>query len=364
MDISFKIHQDRIISADINKVETIRCIICHEIPLFALECKNCQNIFCQNCKVEWKKLKNNCPLQCKGEFLVQPIHKTLKDLIISLKITCKNKVLGCQKVDTLVNILIHEKKLCDYSEIFCPNMDGKLFLTKKNLEEHLLVCEFQTITCYFCQKTFKKHKKETHNCIETLKNNIQKLKIIEENSALELENLSLELLDLQKENKENNIDKIIEKSINIHYKEIKNTIRKQINNEVYNEKSKLLKINFDKIIIPISSDLYNLSCCSRTETNMIWIPKKQIKKCQTCKNKLNEVRYTCKVCHRFYCVKCKKVIIKDGKCPIDHKLEKTNVKNLNKLEGLSTVCYFCFNGNLTSGFMDRNCNLFICEKCF
>lgn len=364
MENNFKICQERL-SSKVN-LENVRCVICHEIPLFPSECLSCQNIFCKDCINAWKNVKNVCPLQCQGPFLYRPIHKTLKNTLMSLTFYCKNKEFGCETTDTLVNILLHEKKSCLFKNMICPNKKCKMHILKKFLDEHLKECPYQSVTCMICQQSYYKHVIDEHNCLFELKNNVKNLKFQNKILSENIKNLKLEAQALKSESAYDLNERLIKKYLNIYCKDIKHIIRKQITQETTNNKMDLLRLDPNNINITIINEEEPLAniCCKKNE-NLKWIVRAIKKKCSQC-SLTKQIRYQCSFCSKSFCTSCKGVCITKGYCQSNHKINFRKPKKTALNESTPMTCIFC-NVNLYtfSEFWEDNiCAFAVCGICY
>ena len=361
MEILKFLPQNRLVFS--NNLENLRCIICHEIPLFPLECSSCQNLFCENCVETWKKIRNSCPIQCKnGDFIVNSSHKTLKNTIISLRFSCENEVFGCEFIDNFMKVLIHERKKCDFIQVSCVNHECKEVFLKKNKEKHEKICEFQEFFCGFCGEKLRKYEEKEHNCIEILRKNVENLKKKLENSSVFLGKLEEKLFILKEGDKEKKCEDICEKAFNYQYKDLKSVIRKQISKEITKKKQDLLRILPENLNISMKNDEYLLKtelCCENSR-NLQWMMTTADKKCEICmKNSKNKIRFFCKICEKCYCLQCKKISFFNEKCPLLHKF--VNINNI--VDRIGKECCLC---QKNEGILkwDKKCQLVFCEVCF
>ena len=102
---SIKIDSSRLFKISGTPEECFACTICQDISLNPKECLTCQNLFCEDCILEWQKLKDSCPFQCKGALKLGPAHKFVRNAISQLKFHCKNEKLGCQGAFNYENLL-------------------------------------------------------------------------------------------------------------------------------------------------------------------------------------------------------------------------------------------------------------------
>ena len=130
------------------------CRICHGVLVNPMECRNCENCFCMLCLKEWLKESGTCPFKCSDDpdFKMKP-HKLIRNLLASLKITCKYADNGCQEVIDYEKLEIHEKVNCKFAMYDCPEKKNgcKEKMLKGDIESHVEnSCRFSKIECGFC----------------------------------------------------------------------------------------------------------------------------------------------------------------------------------------------------------------------
>ena len=76
------------------------------------QCSNCHQIFCKTCCAGLLEKGHACPICRHAPFDVSRLNAKLKGLFELLRISCRNKSLGCKVSGKLVDIQIHEKT-CD-----------------------------------------------------------------------------------------------------------------------------------------------------------------------------------------------------------------------------------------------------------
>lgn len=354
--MSLKIPQERLLFQ--TNVEALRCVICHEISLLPSECKSCQNIFCSECVTSWKQIKNICPLNCKGEFKIKPIHNTLKEIILSLKLSCTNNPIGCPFIGTMVEVLIHERKGCKYATIICAAC--KQTMLWKDSETHVAKCVFAKIECQFCKTLMMRKDFKVHNCFDELKNKIANLKWKQEEAREIIQELSRNLHGLREE-RENSKDceAILEKLFSAQDKDLKGIIRKEVDKEVAKKIDKIKKLDSAnvRVIVQMDDEYHKGFCCEKL-INMQWIAEKVMKNCGVCNKNNFEIRYQCKICMKNFCTLCKTFPLDHRKCPKGHKFIKQEAKS-------SDICSKC--GKIINAseieWKDILCDLLICDNC-
>ena len=352
-----RILQERLLFT--TNIESLRCIICHEIPLCPFECAMCQSIFCSECIASWQRIKNICPLQCPPPLTLKPMIKPLHNMIKSLKLTCINKPKGCPFEGDYVRMQIHEYKECGYRLTHCENACLEEGLLIKDLEKHSEICVFSKKICFCCGVEINKFEQKSHNCLLILikkKDNLTKKLKKTEVFIEKCENLIVELKE------EHNVyvgyEKNIEKFLNNQIKDVRGVIRKQIDREVEKNRYKLKKIDPQRIEINIT-DEYKVGFCCEKQINLNFLPEKIIKICKNCGLNRYETRFNCKICDRNYCIKCKKPEFNQGKCPINHKYVFTKIESQN-----SWICWYCLERGKNFCWLDKACEIMICEQCY
>lgn len=199
----------------------LTCSICILIPFEPLECKNCNAIICRQCFEKWDK--KECLMRC-GAINYDGPSRILRDIINGIFIKCKNLIKGCEQQLRIDRIPIHNSE-CDYEDVCCPFANCHLIDLRKNIKLHLENCEYNKISCEYCQKLFKKadykvhidnecleylvycqqcqkpEKRinlEKHNCVSSLKEEIKELNSLVKNLIDNQEMLKLESSELKK----------------------------------------------------------------------------------------------------------------------------------------------------------------------
>ena len=188
--------------------EELTCTICMNLLYNPISCKNCDNMFCSTCIIEWNKQSTNCPNHCKFE--PKPILFTIKNLLDKIKLKCINKNSGCMVVVYYKDFKSHmdncEYVLCNcicsyccYKKDFmnhylnCKNIlnimssNSKFycnFCKSKILDEidHVLVCPERKKECIICKVLIKNkdqisHFKEYCEGVKCMCKNCKKLMI-------------------------------------------------------------------------------------------------------------------------------------------------------------------------------------------
>ena len=155
-----KIPKDLFINITDETFNNIKCKYCEFIPLIPIVIKNDNlgqgsdyEIFCKDC---YNKLSLN-----KKYININNIDKQYSSLIKTvsqnIKIKCINQNLGCDWENELSKLEFHLNE-CLYETIKCPNNECNKTILKKNLNSHLIECEYTNIIikakCNYCKKDF------------------------------------------------------------------------------------------------------------------------------------------------------------------------------------------------------------------
>eukprot|EP01016_Furgasonia_blochmanni_P042664 TRINITY_DN5680_c0_g2_i1.p1 TRINITY_DN5680_c0_g2~~TRINITY_DN5680_c0_g2_i1.p1 ORF type:complete len:330 (+),score=51.81 TRINITY_DN5680_c0_g2_i1:1073-2062(+) len=155
--------------------ERLVCAICIHIPVDAVECDYCQNLFCSRCLNQWLCRKLECPNRCPQPFNQVHPHKIVRDALASLRFTCINRRQGCKKVLKMSEVATHEKT-CDAQEMVCKHSKcGMRFLVRDRNKHEKTECLYRTVACVRCKETYVlKHQKE-HDCVKALLKRVDSL---------------------------------------------------------------------------------------------------------------------------------------------------------------------------------------------
>ena len=81
----------------------------------------------------------------------------------------------------------------------------------------------------------------------------------------------------------------------------------------------------------------------------------EVELCSICDSeKPKKARYDCLECNKIYCLKCRKPLIIDSKCPLGHDFKERE---------LFVNCEICETKINSKGFRDSECSFTICQKC-
>eukprot|EP00826_Nyctotherus_ovalis_P055468 TRINITY_DN7363_c0_g2_i5.p1 TRINITY_DN7363_c0_g2~~TRINITY_DN7363_c0_g2_i5.p1 ORF type:complete len:304 (-),score=75.13 TRINITY_DN7363_c0_g2_i5:81-992(-) len=168
----FDISRERVLDESISDV--LLCKICFELLEDPVECSECNSEFCRKCIDHWFARNPVCPNRCSSASLQKP-HKVIINMLMALKVTCKNSSLSCNFIDTVESVLAHED-VCPYNIMQCPNRSRGCAETfpSKDLAEHLEACEYVREECKNgCGQMLTKKKQKSHSCIQYLKREME-----------------------------------------------------------------------------------------------------------------------------------------------------------------------------------------------
>ncbi|CAF1509584.1 unnamed protein product [Adineta steineri] len=186
---------DRIVNNQASTLEHLFCSICHEVLWHPVTCGTCEHSFCETCINEWFQHQQRCPNTCEYQQRARVPH-LLTQLLSQLKATCKNTTNGCIEIIPYEALEKHEQT-CLYEMRKCQGCLKSIL--KQNVDQHELQCEYLEILCINCQATYRR--RDTHNAIECLRNQMKN-----QNNLFELKITSLEN-DLKRQTELlNNID--------------------------------------------------------------------------------------------------------------------------------------------------------------
>ena len=115
IDLHDYIKEENIINDQKQFYESIKdliyCLICQQIMIKPVRCKNCQHSFCRNCIEFWIYNKNYCPIKCQDPEFQKDI--TTSNLLSKLNFTCPE----CYQVVNYDRMEMHLLSKCDTVEV-------------------------------------------------------------------------------------------------------------------------------------------------------------------------------------------------------------------------------------------------------
>jgi hypothetical protein len=160
---------ERVVNQDL-LTDELRCRICHGILMRPMECKQCENCFCMDCLQKWLRESGQCPFKCSDEpdFKMKP-HKIIRNMLSKLKITCKNKSLGCEKILDYDKLEIHQDHECQMLKKPCPERGQgcPALLRQDDIEKHIKEeCLYTKMECMYCNEKYPRKDLRDHllNC--------------------------------------------------------------------------------------------------------------------------------------------------------------------------------------------------------
>ena len=150
-----------------------QCNICIGLVYSPVECKECQQIFCESCLDDWLRRGNqNCP-RCQAKLLKSQLNRILK------KFLEQTKLKGCPNCDasemTYEELLTHLQRQCAQVDVKCPLGCGESY--QRGAWEHHFdqVCTNVKALCTQCEEPLPKNEIVSHNCLRDLKAKVQTL---------------------------------------------------------------------------------------------------------------------------------------------------------------------------------------------
>lgn len=150
--------------------EGLLCCICRDVLEDPVQ-SPCEHAYCKTCIEAWLVHETRCPEDRKPLALsnLKPLFRYMKNDLNQLQIKCVNCIVGCNHVSSLEFVANHELS-CDYGEMECPNDRCHVSITRKDISQHLSVCEFRTKDCpNGCGLTMITPEDSNHSCIAELK---------------------------------------------------------------------------------------------------------------------------------------------------------------------------------------------------
>lgn len=153
------------------------CSICHCVLYNPVECP-CQHVFCRSCLESRLQDRKACP-QCEEPVDQSSLVKTsylVRNIILSLKLVCKNSSRGCQETCCVEHYEVH-LKVCPYQIMKCSNGNCESEIILKDKVKHEdLECFFYYVSCTVCKKPVMRHKLLDHDCFGALTGELDALK--------------------------------------------------------------------------------------------------------------------------------------------------------------------------------------------
>lgn len=120
--------------------EGLLCCICKDVLEDPLQAP-CEHAFCRQCIQGWLVNECTCPEDRQTLFLsdLRPLFRYMRNDLARLRLRCQYFHLGCQNICTMDSLRNHETN-CDHASVTCPHAECALTMTRRELEEHVLLC--------------------------------------------------------------------------------------------------------------------------------------------------------------------------------------------------------------------------------
>ncbi|XP_026546634.1 E3 ubiquitin-protein ligase NRDP1-like [Notechis scutatus] len=157
--------------------EGLICCICRDVLQDPLQAP-CEHAFCTSCIHGWLIHHNSCPedRQFLDLSVLRPLYRYMRNDLNRLQLYCTNRGRGCEIVCSLESIDSHECD-CEYTPIPCPNNACPVHVERRNLYNHVVVCEFRTRECpNGCGYVILGPEDAQHNCVAELRTELELLR--------------------------------------------------------------------------------------------------------------------------------------------------------------------------------------------
>lgn len=152
-NISGGISQELVTDNHRNLCNELICSICLEIVRTPKLCKNCQNLFCNDClKTQLTKSKF-CPNRCL--YVEQEVNLIFKKLLFKIEFKCYYHLNGCKETITYEYFNKHIKN-CIFGDFKCLSPGCNEIKNLDGIKDHILTCNLRLVECKFCQKNIAK----------------------------------------------------------------------------------------------------------------------------------------------------------------------------------------------------------------
>ncbi|XP_005105312.2 E3 ubiquitin-protein ligase NRDP1 [Aplysia californica] len=124
------------------------CSICRDVLEEPLQAP-CEHAFCRACIQGWLVNECTCPEDRQPLFLsdLRPLFRYMRNDLDRLQLHCQYFTEGCLTVCTMESLRSHETA-CDHATVTCPFEDCALSMTRRELEEHVLLCHTSRMTSH------------------------------------------------------------------------------------------------------------------------------------------------------------------------------------------------------------------------
>lgn len=129
------------------------CMNCHAVQLDTIKLNNCEHAICRPCFS--KRTQNNikcCPCSAPMEEGEKEDTLRLRSVIEGLTIFCPKQ---CGSKIALGHADTHMENACPLTKVACNNRGCYQKMKRKELNNHMKVCDFRMVTCEGCKRTLK-----------------------------------------------------------------------------------------------------------------------------------------------------------------------------------------------------------------
>lgn len=137
-----------------------KCIICSNLSINPIKCKDCKSISCSNCLERPIFSDFVCP-STKSSHNFENLDTESKIFFENISVQCPSKDSNCKEVIEIKNLKYHLENCKFWIGTFCCVGCGKYDLIE-DIECHVLVCDQITWNCNFCNKLYKRADLSSH----------------------------------------------------------------------------------------------------------------------------------------------------------------------------------------------------------
>ncbi|XP_076868816.1 RING finger protein 151 [Brachyhypopomus gauderio] len=161
--------------------EGLLCCVCRAVLEEPLQAP-CEHAFCSSCIHAWLLHHHTCPEDRLPLDIasLRPIHRYMRNDLARLQVRCVYGPQGCEVICALESLQRHEQQ-CDFALLSCRDDDGPVQVSRRYLEAHLCVCDYQSSVCAgpvcVCLPACHSPDQAQHNCISELRAELHSLRL-------------------------------------------------------------------------------------------------------------------------------------------------------------------------------------------
>lgn len=154
--------------------DLLLCPVCSMVIRDAVQCPR-QHCFCKVCLETALSHKSVCPM-CRTDMTWDEIepNRMVRAMVERLSVRCPNHERGCTVVQQISEIVSHVNS-CDFAIITCTNTSCTDRILRKDLKQHLSMCQFTTTICDVCGDKFFISERASHSCLQFVLQQVRQL---------------------------------------------------------------------------------------------------------------------------------------------------------------------------------------------